>query len=91
MCSLADHVARLGFEVYRGSEHDVLDRYHQVATSLGADIVVRITGDCPLIDPTIVDYVIERFVNEKPDYASNVDPPTFPERLKCGSVHGRGA
>lgn len=78
---LARYVTELGYRVYRGSEDDVLDRYYQAACLAGADTVVRITGDCPLIDPAIVDGVLEKFTQSRVDYASNVSPPTFPDGL----------
>lgn len=65
----------------RGSLHDVLDRYYRTATHYKADIVVRITADCPLIDPTVVDSVVERFLEGDCDYAANINPPTFPDGL----------
>jgi spore coat polysaccharide biosynthesis protein SpsF (cytidylyltransferase family) len=65
----------------RGSETDLLDRYHQAADSLEADAVVRIRSDCPLIDPAIIDAVIAPFHNGAIDYASNVVPSTFPAGL----------
>lgn len=69
---------------FRGSENDLLDRYHQAAMEFDADVIVRITSDCPMIDPNIVDKVIGEFLNlkDKVDYASNVFPPrTFPRGL----------
>jgi glutamate-1-semialdehyde 2,1-aminomutase len=78
---LAEYVTSLGHKVFHGSELDVLDRYFQCARDSGADVVVRITGDCPLIDPGLVDQVIDAFTNAKVDYASNVDPPSFPDGL----------
>ncbi len=78
---LATYVRELGYIVYCGSENDVLDRYYQAAREVKADIVVRVTGDCPLIDPVIVDAVITRFVDSKVDYASNNYPPSFPDGL----------
>jgi len=78
---LASHVRKLGFEVYQGSESDVLDRYYQAAKKSEADVVVRITGDCPLIDPELVDSVIAAFKANDVDYASNVNPPTYPDGL----------
>lgn len=78
---LAEHVEKLGYAVYRGSEQDVLDRYYRAAAMCEAEAVVRITGDCPLIDATLVDQVIENFRSHNVDYASNVSPPTFPDGL----------
>ncbi|MEM1282980.1 MAG: glycosyltransferase family protein [Chlamydiota bacterium] len=68
---------------YIGDENDVLDRYFQASLSEGADIVVRVTGDCPLIDPTIVDEVIRFFVDHYPkyDYVSNVIDRTYPRGM----------
>lgn len=71
-----------GWLYFRGSEEDVLDRYYRVAALYCADTIIRITSDCPLIDPEIVDLVIEAFINEKADYASNTLPPrTYPRGL----------
>jgi glutamate-1-semialdehyde 2,1-aminomutase len=75
------YVTGLGYKVHRGSEEDVLDRYYRVAQELRADTVVRITGDCPLIDAVLVDAVIDEFRTRGVDYASNVRPPTFPDGL----------
>lgn len=78
---LAQLVRESGYEVYRGSENDVLDRYYRAAEKFQADTVVRVTGDCPLIDPTVVDAVIAMFIESGVDYASNVYPPTYPNGL----------
>jgi len=78
---LASYARELGYTVYRGSEDDVLDRYCQAAKGAKADTVVRITGDCPLIDPALVDAVIARFLDSGSDYASNVSPPSYPDGL----------
>lgn len=67
---LADMVVADGYEVYRGSLDDVLDRYYQCARTYQTDHVVRITGDCPVIDWRIVDTVIEKHLTEKNDYTS---------------------
>ena len=72
---------RLEVLCFRGSEHDVLDRYYQAARANAADAVVRITSDCPLIDPELVDETVEVFRDEHADYASNVFPRTYPRGL----------
>ncbi len=69
--------------VFRGSLHDVLARFGSAATSTGAREVVRLTGDCPLIDPGIIDAVIQLRRDNAVEYASNIDPPTFPDGLDC--------
>jgi spore coat polysaccharide biosynthesis protein SpsF len=72
---------RLAVPCFRGSERDVLDRYHRAAAHHGADVVVRITADCPLIDPGVTDHVIRAFFEHKPDYASNILRRTYPRGL----------
>ena len=66
--SLVGHVHKLGYTCEQGSENDVLDRYVQAAKKHKADVVVRITGDCPLVDPELVDEVIRDFKAAKVDY-----------------------
>lgn len=70
-----------GVECFRGSEEDVLDRYYQAAREHAADVVVRITSDCPLIDPEIIDKTVRAFLSERPDYASNGVVRTYPRGL----------
>ena len=72
---------KIDFDVFRGSEKDVLSRYYQVAKICNAKNIVRITGDCPLVDSNIVDEVINLFHESNSDYCSNVNPPTFPDGL----------
>lgn len=68
--------------VYRGSENDVLDRYYKAAEKFKADIIVRITSDCPLIDPEVVDKIIKNFLDKKIEYVSNVlGERTYPRGL----------
>jgi glutamate-1-semialdehyde 2,1-aminomutase len=78
---LVDHVSKLGYAVYRGSEDDVLDRYYCAAKEHDPDAVIRITGDCPLIDAEVVDQVIALYEEPGVNYASNTMPPTFPNGL----------
>ena len=68
-------------QVFRGSEDDVLDRYYKAACAFNAGVVVRITADCPLIDPEVSDHVIQQFFNVHPDYASNTLERTYPRGL----------
>ena len=72
--------------VFRGSHDDVLSRYYECAKRIGMqrdkeDYIVRITADCPFVDPSIVDILIEKAVHGDYDYVSNTDPPTFPDGL----------
>ena len=78
---LAEHVRKLGYACEQGSEDDVLDRYVRAAKAHLADVVVRITGDCPLVDPALVDEAIRRFNASDVDYFSNTNPPTYPDGL----------
>lgn len=78
---LVDHIYKLGYGCEQGSENDVLDRFVQAAKAHQADIVVRITGDCPLVDPELVDECIRRFKASGFDYLSNSNPPTYPDGL----------
>lgn len=78
---LAEYARALGYSVFRGSEADVLDRYYRAASHAKADAIVRITGDCPLVDPVVVDGVIATFLASAVDYAANIAPATFPDGL----------
>ena len=75
---LAEQMEVIGFV---GDEEDVLDRYYRAAQHVRADSVVRLTGDCPLLDPNVCHEVVARFLRGDVDYASNVAPPTFPDGL----------
>ena len=79
--SLAKMIEKLGHDVFRGAENDVLSRYFEAANKYKPKSVVRITGDCPIIDPAIIDKVISIYEEENADYASNIDPPTYPDGL----------
>jgi spore coat polysaccharide biosynthesis protein SpsF len=75
--------ARLGVTAYRGSEDDVLSRFAEAAREHGGEVIVRVTSDCPLMDPAIADEVVRAFFTApKVDYASNtVGRRTFPRGL----------
>ncbi len=70
---------KLGIEVYKGSISNVLDRFYQTALLEKPDWVVRLTSDCPLIDPSEIDRVIEYAIAKDFDYVSNTLKPTFPD------------
>jgi glutamate-1-semialdehyde 2,1-aminomutase len=78
---LVNHVNKLGYDCEQGSETDVLDRYIQAAKKYHAEVIVRITGDCPLVDPELVDSLISRFKSRSFDYISNIAPATYPDGL----------
>lgn len=80
---IAELSATEGWDVFRGSEHDVLDRFYQASLVFPSDLYVRVTADCPLVDPTLVDSVVEALLEHPPvDYASNViEPRTYPRGL----------
>lgn len=66
---------------FRGDEVDVLDRYYRAAQQFAADLIVRITADCPLIDPELMDATIRTSLDQKADYASNSLARTYPRGL----------
>lgn len=76
--AIADLCSRLEVPCHRGSEHDVLSRYADASRLHGAHVVVRITADCPLIDPELIDQVIAVYEAGDADYVSNMLPPTWP-------------
>lgn len=83
---LADLASREGWPLVRGSEMDLLDRYVQAAHVHDAELVVRITSDCPLIDPELIDEVVAA-VDEDVDYASNsLEPRTYPRGLDVEAI-----
>ena len=67
--------------IFRGSKDDVLDRYYKAAKEFNADVIVRITSDCPLIDPKLSDLVVEAFQKNECGYCCNNMPSTYPHGL----------
>ncbi|ALC86345.1 acylneuraminate cytidylyltransferase [Bacillus sp. FJAT-22090] len=70
-------------DFYRGSEEDVLARYYEASEQFGGDIIVRLTSDCPIIDPSIIDETIKYYIDNKTDYdyVSNTIERTYPRGL----------
>lgn len=89
---LCDLCTARDWPYYRGSQEDVLDRYYQAAKQYQADVVVRITSDCPVIDPDVIDLTVGEFLRLQPDcdYVSNSEPPRqFPRGLDVEVFHFR--
>ena len=78
---LCEFVQREGVRVFRGSEHDVMARVIGAADFGGADVIVEITGDCPIIDPEIVEQTIRMFFAHKVDYVSNALIRSYPDGM----------
>lgn len=78
---LVDFARHAGIGCFRGSEDDVMQRVLGAADSVNADVIVEITGDCPLIDPRIVEQVIKMFENNSCDYCSNVGMRCYPDGM----------
>lgn len=87
---IAQWCGAAGVACFRGDEHDVLDRYHATATAFQLDVVVRLTADCPLLDPQVIDDVIDAYAGGEFDYVSNTLVPTYPDGLDTEVVR-RGA
>ncbi len=78
---VASLARRLDVPCFRGSEEDVLARYRDAAIEHRADVVVRVTADCPLLDPRVSSRVVAGYLREHPDYASNTLRRTYPRGL----------
>jgi spore coat polysaccharide biosynthesis protein SpsF len=73
-----------GIPIYRGSLYDVLDRFYQAAALFQAETVVRVTADCPLIDPGEIDHVVKAFYEQRVDFAANRLPPPWKRTFPIG-------
>jgi len=78
---VSDLAKQEGLKVYRGSEHDVLERYYQAAREFGIGHIMRITADCPLMQPNICDWVADVYTNSRCDYARTGE--SFAEGVDC--------
>lgn len=79
--TLANIGEKGGYKIYRGSTSDLLDRHYKAGLHYGAEAIVKIPSDCPLIDPDIITRVISKFISDKEryDYVSNLHPATYPD------------
>jgi spore coat polysaccharide biosynthesis protein SpsF len=80
-------VKQFDWNVFRGSETDVLSRYYHAATQFKADVIVRITSDCPLVDPKIIDETIKHHINEGNDYTAVGVEGGFPRGLDVEALN----
>ena len=78
---ISEIAKNLKVDVFRGSENDVLDRYYKAAKKNNLDVIVRVTSDCPLIDPNLIDKIIYKHILNKKDFTSNITKRTFPDGL----------
>ncbi len=79
--AIVEECRRCSAQVFQGDENNVLDRYFRAAQLSKAEVVVRVTSDCPLIDPEVTDKTIAAFLEQTPDYASNCVVRTYPRGL----------
>lgn len=84
--AVADWARARKVPFHRGSEADVLDRYAGAARASGAGVIVRLTADCPLLDPQVIAQTVRLRAAADAVYASNVDPRTWPQGLDCEVV-----
>jgi len=82
--SVEELCGQRGFACYRGSQFDVLDRFYQAARIYAAEVVVRVTADCPLIDPQVIDRTIQTFFDSQVDFAANRLPPPWKRTFPIG-------
>lgn len=78
---IAEYCSAHNITCYRGDESNVLKRYFEASQEQKADIVVRLTSDCPLIDPIIIDQVVRFYLEHQYEFVSNVHPRTFPRGM----------
>ncbi len=76
ICAIA---SQLGLESFQGSVNDVLDRFYQAVKHFAPQYVVRVTSDCPLIDPDLIDSIVDHAIKHGTDYCSNILKETFPD------------
>lgn len=78
---IVDLGKKINVDVFCGNLENVLDRFYQAAVKFKPEHIVRLTGDCPLIDPKVVDDMVRLYLNKQSDYGTNCMPPTYPDGL----------
>lgn len=73
-----------GYLVYRGSQFDVLDRFYQAARQFKAEVIVRLTADCPVVDPDVIDLTVKAFLSTGADFTANRLPPPWKRTYPIG-------
>lgn len=81
--SLEEFCIQNNYPFFRGSENNVLNRFYETAKKFRLDIIIRITGDCPLISPEVINLLIKKFKENDLDYVSNAAKRSFPRGLDC--------
>ncbi len=79
--SLAEFLLDKGIKVFRGSLHDVLSRFSEIQKDIKSTAIIRLTGDCPLVMPELIDQMVAKFYEANVDYLSNTLEPTYPDGL----------
>lgn len=82
--TIAAFCQKNGIDCFRGNEFDVLDRYYQAAKSAEANIIVRLTGDCPLVDAQLIDATIQKMADSSADFCANRLPPPYKRTFPIG-------
>jgi len=86
--SLALYLKNKGIEVFRGSLNDVLSRYLEIELKVQPSTIIRLTGDCPLVMPELIDSMVNCFHRSYADYLSNTLNPTYPDGLDVEIMRG---
>lgn len=79
--AIEDFAKKNFIKVYRGSVDDIVDRFYNAAKKVDADIIIRLWGDCPLVDPELIDKALKVFIEKGLDYSNNFNPPSYPAGL----------
>lgn len=79
--TIEDFAKKNSIKVYRGRVDDIVDRFYNASKKADADIIIRLWGDCPLVDPELIDKALKVFIEKRLDYSNNFNPPSYPGGL----------